>query len=260
MRSAAGLCAVSKYTAEVTRSVMRLGTRPIEIIYNPVNLDEFYPRPETIIDGRIVFAGSIVEKKGIRELCHSLRYVICEFPRVELLVAGRDCRAPDGSHSFTQQILDGLDLQSRQHIRFLGPLPLSEVSRLMASAHVCVFPSYMETQGVVIAEAMGCGRPVIVTSRGPGPEVLGEDEGCGLLVDPFSTEDIARKLCDVLRERDTAERMGRNGRLRAETKFSVEKLVDKNLRFYEKFRYRTGTGSEGNSPRMGAADGLVQSK
>lgn len=104
VRTAYGLCAVSSYTAEVTRAAMHLGKKPIEILYNPVNTDQFFPRPESVVKQRIVFAGSIVMKKGIMELCHAMKQVIKKYPEVELLVAGRDCPAPDGSPSFRRAI------------------------------------------------------------------------------------------------------------------------------------------------------------
>jgi glycosyltransferase involved in cell wall biosynthesis len=236
IRQAAGLCAVSRYAAEVTRRAMRLGSRPVEILYNPVNTALFQPCPEEVKPGRVVFAGSIVEKKGIRELCQSMPYVLAQFPAAELHVAGRDQPAPDGSPSFRRQLEATLASATRERIQFLGPLPLAEVSRLMASAAVCAFPSYMETQGIVIAEAMACGRPVVVTERGPGPEMLGEEGECGWLVNPQEPQSIAEKICRILSDGEQANHMGHRGRERAEHLFSVAACLEKNLEFYGRSR------------------------
>ena len=105
---------------------------------------------------------------------------------------------------------------------------------MMASAHVCVFPSHMETQGIVILEAMACGRPVVATSRGPGPEVLGPDGECGLLVNPTDPVDIAEKICRVLDDADMAERMGARGRQRALEHFSLPPCLGRNIAFYDR--------------------------
>ena len=232
IRSAHRLCAVSRYTAEVTRLAMHLAKRPIEILYNPVDTDRLIPSPESVVKNRIVFVGSIVRKKGIMELCLSMAHVVKRYPDAELIVAGRDCPAPDGSPSFRRVIEGVLDAEPRRHIEFLGHVAHREIKDLMASAHVCVFPSHMETQGLVVAEAMACGRPVLVSDRGPGPEVLGTDGECGLLIDPEDPEDISEKICAVLSGRENAGLMGARGRLRAEGVFSLSACLEKTLQFY----------------------------
>jgi glycosyltransferase involved in cell wall biosynthesis len=212
---------------------MHLGDRAIEILHNPVDTELFYPSQGSVVKHRIVFAGSIVEKKGIRELCHSMKYILGKFPEAELIAAGRDCRAPDGSPSFRQQIEEQIGNETKRHIKFPGPLKQTDVSALMASAEVCIFPSYMETQGIVIAEAMSCGRPVLVSNKGPGPEVLGKDGECGWMVNPEDPEDIAEKTARVLSDRIRADEMGKKGRQRSETVFSVSACMEHNLAFYQ---------------------------
>lgn len=231
IRQAHALCAVSTYAAEVTRRAMHLGRRRIEILSNPVDTALFTPRPESVVPNRIVFAGGITEKKGVRELSLAMPAVLARFPDAELILIGRDIPVP-GTPLLRETILQTLDERSRRRVRFLGPLPRPEVSAYMASAHVCVFPSHMETQGIVIAEGLACGRPVITTSAGPGPEMLGADGECGWLVDPRSPDDIASKIVRVLGEADHGERLGRNGRRRADEQFSLTSSMDRNLEFW----------------------------
>ncbi len=238
IRSAHGLCAVSRFAAELTRDVMRLGRRDIDVLYNPIDTEMFQPRPESVVRNRIVFAGSITEKKGVRELCQSLSRVRRVIPDAELHIAGRDQPGTRGHPSFRKQILESLDGPTRERVRFLGPLPLEDTAALMATAAVCAFPSYMETMGMVIAEAMACGRPVVTTVRGPGPEVLGAEGGCGYLAEPTSPEDIADKMVRVLSEPEKAEEMGRRGRRRAEELFSAKGCLARNVEFYERHAYR----------------------
>ena len=194
MRRATGLCAVSQFAADLTRRSMGLGPRPIEVLSNPVDTVAFAPRPETVVKGSILFVGAITEKKGVRELCASMEHVLRRHPDARLSLVGRDVPGATGIPTLREDIGRGFSEGTRPSTQFLGARPRSEVSRLMASAHVCVFPSYMETQGIVILEAMACGRPVVAPSRGPGPEVLGPDGECGLLVNPTDPIDIAEKL------------------------------------------------------------------
>lgn len=233
IRQASALCSVSRFTADVTREVMGLGRRDIEIIHNPVDTDLFVPRQDCQIRGRIVFVGSIVEKKGIRELCQSMRPILKEFPDAELHVAGADRKGFSGRSSFQGGILECIDLDTAKQIHFLGHLTQEKVRDLMCTAEVCVFPSYMETQGIAICEAMACGRPVVAGKSGPGPEIIGDNGECGFLVDPADPANIAERVCHVLGNAEGAAIMGRNGRQRAEKLFSTTVCLDKNLRFYE---------------------------
>ena len=155
-------------------------------------------------------------------------------PEARLSLAGRDVPGPHGEATLREDIGSALSDEVRPTTRFLGPLHRAEVSELMASAHVCVFPSHMETQGLVILEAMACGRPVVATSRGPGPEVLGPDGGCGLLVNPMDPVDIADKLCRILDDEVGAERMGQRGRRRVVEHFSVPTCLERNVTFYRR--------------------------
>jgi glycosyltransferase involved in cell wall biosynthesis len=233
IRRAANLCAVSQYAADVTRRSMHLGQRAIEILGNPVDTTVFAPNGASVVPNRILFAGSITEKKGVRELCASMDAVRRAFPSAQLQLVGRDVVRADGS-SLRKSIEQGLTPAAKEGIRFLGALPRPEVSRLMAAATVCVFPSHMETQGIVILEAMACGRPVLAPRRGPGPEVLGPDGECGFLVDPTSPDDIAEKICRVLGDPALAARMGECGRRRAVADFSLPVCVNQNLDFFRR--------------------------
>lgn len=232
VRRARGLCAVSQFAADLTRRSMGLGPRPIEVLSNPVDTAVFTPRPATVAKGSILFVGAITEKKGVRELCASMEDVLRRHPDAQLSLVGRDVAGENGVPTLREDISTGLPQHVRHATHFLGARHRSDVSHLMASAHVCVFPSHMETQGIVILEGMACGRPVVATARGPGPEVLGPDGECGLLVNPMDPVDIADKVCRILDDPDAAERMGERGRRRVVEHFSVPTCLSRNLSFY----------------------------
>ncbi len=235
IRRVSGLCAVSQFAADVTRASMHLGERPIDVLPNPVDTTTFAPRPESVVPGRVVFAGSIMRKKGVHELCLSMAHLLQRHPSAELRVIGRDVPGVDGD--LRETILRDLAPSVRSHVHFLGALPRHEVSREMAAAHVCALPSHMETQGLVFVEAMACGRPVVAPGRGPGPEVVGVNDECGLLVDPSDPRDIAAKIGRVLDDPALAERLGLHGRQRALEQFSVSTCLVQNLEFYGRQRH-----------------------
>lgn len=237
IRRADGLCAVSQFAADLTRRAMHLRRRPIAVIPNPVDTGLFAPNPAAVTDASILFVGAITEKKGVRELCAAMAGVRRRHPEARLQLVGRDIQRPDGAVPLRVEIERTLAPEVAPAITFVGPRSRPDVARLMAAAHVCVFPSHMETQGIVLLEAMASGRPVVASIRGPGREVLGADGECGFLVDPANPVDIEEKICRVLDDATAAARMGARGRDRAVEHFSLDACLRSNLSFFRDHLY-----------------------
>ncbi|HAR66152.1 MAG TPA: hypothetical protein DCR55_08075 [Lentisphaeria bacterium] len=229
IRRAAGLCAVSHFAARTTREAMRLGRRTIDVLPNAIDTRCFRPKPESVQPGRIVFVGSLVEKKGIFDLLNVFPSVRAEFSAAQLLIVGA---APDAEARRRVEALAG------EGVQILGPQPRERVAELMAGAQVCVFPSHMETQGIVLAEAQACGRPVIGTDAGPGPEVIGPDGQNGWLVPVADSATLARLICHALRSPQLCDEMGTRAHEWATDRFSLYARLGANLAFWEQHRRR----------------------
>jgi glycosyltransferase involved in cell wall biosynthesis len=93
-----------------------------------------------------------------------------------------------------QQQVKELKLVERVH--FLGALDRAQVKSEMQKCDVFVLPSLHETFGVVVGEAMACGKPVVVTRCG-GPEFVVTEE-TGVLVDVASPEGLADAMVAFL--------------------------------------------------------------
>jgi glycosyltransferase involved in cell wall biosynthesis len=81
------------------------------------------------------------------------------------------------------------------HVDFTGPLPHNQMAAEYASASAFVYPSLAETFGLPPLEAMTIGVPVVASTAGSIPEIVGN---AAELVDPFDVCDIARGLSRVL--------------------------------------------------------------
>ncbi|MEK7833365.1 MAG: glycosyltransferase family 4 protein, partial [Acidobacteriota bacterium] len=99
------LCAVSNYVAETTRRLLQLGDCPIEILPNPVDTLRFQPQsPELEEDGLILFAGTVCEKKGVRQLVQAMPKIVAAVPNARLCIAGRDWHDPQTGESFIEKL------------------------------------------------------------------------------------------------------------------------------------------------------------
>lgn len=228
------LCAVSYFAAETTRRLLHLGDRPIEILPNPVDTELFRPYsdvPEQ--DGLIVFTGGLREKKGVRQLLQAMPQVIRAYPQAHLWLYGKDTLDRANGKSFLAQLQCELPSEIQEKVKFWGAVPHENLPQINAQASVLVYPSWMETQGIVVIEGMASARAVVASQTGPGPELI-EDGVDGLLCNPLEADSIAEKLLSLLSNPALRAQLASNARAKAERRFSTQVLFEKNLAFYQR--------------------------
>ncbi len=107
-------------------------------------------------------------------------------------------------------------------VEFLGSVP--SAAALMARADVVVVPSLSEAFGLVAAEAMALGRPVVATRVGGLPEVV-VDGQTGLLVEPNDSPAVANAVRRLLDDSGLAARLGAAGRAHARERFDARRMA-----------------------------------
>ncbi len=134
-----------------------IASNRIAILPLGVNLKRFYPGPNSSPQfdaATFLFVGHVNAQKGADLLLHACRQLSENRIPFELAVAG--------SHSNS----DGhLRAQLRQYGKVLGRVPNSEMSDIYRNASCLVLPSRFDSFGQVVAEAMACGVPVIVSDN-----------------------------------------------------------------------------------------------
>ncbi|MDY2587161.1 glycosyltransferase family 4 protein [Winogradskyella aquimaris] len=232
-----GFIAVSKYVMEHTAKYLSYHNKPIAVLMSPVNLEIFKPRLDIEVKlNRLLFAGTVCEKKGIYQLVKAMPKVINHHPDVELHIYGRDWFFKDGKSyiSFLKDYISKLNLKE-DSIQFRGTVDMNSLAEYYASADVCVFPSLMETQGLVAPEAMAMGKLVIFTECGPGPEII-EDKKTGLLCNPYDVDDIANKIIWALGNKELSQDIAERGRVHALNILNKDSVVNRNIDFYYKIK------------------------
>jgi glycosyltransferase involved in cell wall biosynthesis len=228
------LCAVSCFVAETTRRLLRLGDRPIEILPNPVDVAQFRPRPEVAEEeGLVLFAGTVCEKKGIRQLVQAFPSIAAAVPSVRLVVAGRDQVDSRTGASFAAGLRGLLPAALVGRVEFLGHVDHDRLPDLTARAQVCVYPSHMEAMPVAWLEGLASGKAVLASRIGPGPELI-EDGTTGLLCDPHDPASIGKCIVRLLGDAKLRQALGAAARERAVRDFSTDVLTDRNLAFYRR--------------------------
>jgi glycosyltransferase involved in cell wall biosynthesis len=198
---------VSRYIAlnNFCRDKFVQGGLPAERMrIKPNFVDVPAPEPGVPRSGGL-FVGRLSTEKGVGVLARALAAA----PQVTLSVIGTG-------------ELEG-ELRAVVRERMLGFLPLPQILTLMQRASWLVVPSiWYENFPRTIVEAYACGLPVIASRLGALPELV-EDGRTGLLFEPGSADDLARKLQWAHGHPDEMRRMGDEARARYETMYTPER-------------------------------------
>jgi glycosyltransferase involved in cell wall biosynthesis len=119
-----------------------------------------------------------------------------------------------------------------EHVRVVGPRYGQALIDLMRGARFSVIPSeWYENCPLSCIESFACGKPVIGANIGGIPEMVTDGE-TGLLFEPFSADDLRRKIEFLLARDAETVRMGRAARAKAEREYSAASHLDRLLEFY----------------------------
>ena len=163
----------------------------------------------------LIFVGRLGKEKNIELLIKALKKV--KTPNVKLLIVG------DGPYRSQLE-----ELTEKEHLKdrvvFSGYLPKEEVVLAYKSSKIFIFSSKTETQGLVIAEAMSVGLPVVAVSDLAIADMV-KDKKNGFLV-KSNSKDFASKVDIILQDKSLYNKMSKNS-INFAKEFSAEKLTKK---------------------------------
>ncbi len=184
----------------------------------PVGVDHTVFRPRLDVEpmpGRImVTSSSDVPLKGLVPLLEAVAKLRTE-REVELVVIGRP--RPEGR---VAKAIDRLDLGPALHC--VTGITDDELAAHYGQAQVAVVPSLYEGFSLPAIEAMACGVPLVATTGGALPEVVGTDGETGLLVPPDDPGALAAAIGRLLDDAELRRRLGAAGRQRVLGRFTWE--------------------------------------
>jgi phosphatidylinositol alpha-mannosyltransferase len=158
---------------------------------------EFFARPDPL-DGwkgdgpTVLFVGRLEPRKGLTYLVRAFLRLKPAFPRLRLLVVGRDDR-----HQ-RDKAMAMVPPRLRPDLVFVGSVPQADLPSYYASADLFCAPSLGgESFGIVLAEAMAVGLPVVCSDIGGYRDVV-RDGADGLLVPPRDPEALAAAIAGLL--------------------------------------------------------------
>lgn len=229
-----GVIAVSRHTAEHMIAEEGAPQAKLHVVLNGIDFDrvkisspDFRERVRREFNAEgaylVLIAARLHPEKGYEYLFQSLPELKRRLDRrLLLLVAGKG----PFEESYRQMVRS---LECEDDVRFLGFR--NDVADLMAAADLFVLPSVAEAFGLVLAESLYLGTPVVATRVGGIPEIV--DDGVdGMLVPPADSRALAEAIAGLLRDGDTRQRMAGAGREKVLSRFRFADMVRSYERFY----------------------------
>jgi glycosyltransferase involved in cell wall biosynthesis len=227
---------ISEYSKNQLADLYRIPEEKIIVVhcgvdasrYHPIAYDEVWPRLleryDGLVEDFILYVGSLQPRKNIPRLLKAYAQLISQenIPHQLVIV---------GKHKYLNEdvytTLRRLRLTGR--VLFTGHVPEEDIPLFFNAATVMIFPSLFEGFGLPPLEAMACGTSVVCAHVTSLPEVVGD---AAVLVNPYSVEDIARGLHEVLSDVDLRAALAAKGIERAR-QFSWEAAARKALTAFE---------------------------
>ena len=207
----------------------QMGVDPETLHIVPVGVDQqqFRPLPHIArVPGRLMTTASAdVPLKGLTYLIEALAKVRTERPDAHLVVIGR----PRHKSAVPAQ-LERLGLEGA--VEFVSGVSDERIVELYAEAELAVVPSLYEGFSLPAVEAMACGVPLVATTGGALPEVVGTDGESALTVPPQDPSALAVAIVRALDDPALRDRLGEGGRRRVLDRFTWRRTAQGTAEHY----------------------------
>jgi glycosyltransferase involved in cell wall biosynthesis len=218
------------YTAERERdkAPSKFQNLPSVVIPNGVDLAHFLSVPEKKEDNypiHLLISGRVHPVKGFDLLVPAIAEVRRKNINVDLTIAGPD---EGGYCNHVRAMVATYEIEN--HVRFTGNLNVDDLVTEYQRADIVVAPSYQESFGMAVAEAMAAGRPLIVSEAvNIAPEVATAKAG---LVVPLNSVALAQAIKTLVLSPAECAAMGKRGRHYAQENYSTQSVATKMISLY----------------------------
>jgi glycosyltransferase involved in cell wall biosynthesis len=224
-------------------------------LYNGVDASLFQPNgvgdhQRSDAPPRILFVGRVSPEKGVHDLIRAFLQVLKHHPDAQLDIVGPVGAMPlsflvgvsddpvvqsltewyrSNYHTLLQEIIPQ---EYSQNILFHGGVNQAELVRFYQAADILVNPSYSESFGMSLVEAMACEKPVIATRAGGMVEIV-EQGKLGILVERGDVDALAEGIFGLLADPNRRSLLGMKGRKRVLEMFDWPQIARQAVNYYE---------------------------
>jgi len=169
----------------------------------------------------IIYTGSLYPHKNVEVLIKAVKKLNKKKRLYLVIVCSRNV--------FYKRFLKKVEsLRAKDYVNFIGFVPDEELTAIYQQAQSFVFPSLIEGFGLPGLEAMACGLPALVSDIPIFREIY---KDAVLYFNPFSVDDLAKKIREVIESRKLKEELKLKGK-ELVSQYSWEKMAEKTIKIY----------------------------
>ncbi|MEA2708346.1 MAG: hypothetical protein QOF78_947 [Phycisphaerales bacterium] len=177
--------------------------------------------------------------RGFDVFMKTAKKIYQQFPDVVFLVVGSDKVAYGGDEEFIaphktfKEWTLAQDQYDLSKFHFLGKIPPTDLGKLLAASDLHIYLTVPFVLSWSMMDAMSCGAVVLGSDTAPVREMIRDGEN-GLIADFFNTDALAVKAIDALRDPAAARAMGRAAEQMIAERYSLDAVLPRMLRLYER--------------------------
>jgi len=192
-------------------------TKNIVCVPNFIDINKFFPLG-FLPKKELIYIGRLSEEKNLVHLIRALRKT-----NFNLDIYGK---------GHLEKKLKSLAKKNNVRVLFKGSVPNSKIPKILSDYQLFILPSFYEGMPKALLEAMACGLPCIGTDVRGINEVIKHNYN-GLLVKTDS-KSIRRGVLKLMNDKKLRERLGKNARKTIEREYSLEKVMKKEIKIYDR--------------------------
>jgi glycosyltransferase involved in cell wall biosynthesis len=233
-----GIFAISSYIKDNVLKTCPIKKEKVHLIPNGIDLLKYFPgkydkntirekfgiKKNSVVIGLI---GRISPLKGHKEFILAAKKLKSLMPDAIYLVAGGASYGEESYENEIKNTVKDLDLDSQ--FRFLGFR--KDIPEILAALDILAFPSYEESFGLTLLESMAMQVPVVAVGNAGILDIITNDES-GILIPPKDADALASGILKIYNNQNTKNKIVREGRLRVEKQFDLNKIMVEYERFY----------------------------
>lgn len=226
LEKAQKITAVSGFLADIIKKDLNI-KKDIEVIYNGIDEQQFYPirkKPaNTII--KVFLNGNLTLRKGIQ-------WIIPIIKRLNRHI----------HIYYTKGLRNKSRLPAHERLHCIGNIKHKEMQTIYNNMDILLFPTVREGFGLVAAEAMACGLPVVASNCSALPELIDEGKG-GFLCSVGNVDQFADRIHLLAENPGMRREFGEYNRVKVENYFTMNRMVHQYKKLFEKFKIHPGNAA-----------------
>jgi glycosyltransferase involved in cell wall biosynthesis len=189
--------------------------------------NEYFNIKDNKKPNNLLFVGGIAPRKGILDLLKAMKIIIKKNNQVKLNIVGGIVSKEyfEIIHRYVKD--NGL----QEHVNYTGYLNDQDLREKYSECEIFVFPSHEESQGIVLLEAMACGKAIVASNIGGIPYVI-KNEKTGLLFECGNIEELADKIITLLTNKELNEYIKINC-VKDAIKYKWPKIAEQTIKVYK---------------------------